>query len=53
MPFIILILLALFSNWLFSETLVLFPVAILDSLKPLTSLTLVVALLALFWCFGE
>ncbi|MEQ8969334.1 MAG: hypothetical protein RIE73_02935 [Coleofasciculus sp. C1-SOL-03] len=49
----ILISLLLIMSWLFSEVLVLFPVDILNSLKPFTSLTLIVALLAFLWCFGE
>ncbi|EDX73726.1 hypothetical protein [Coleofasciculus chthonoplastes] len=53
MPLIILISLLLMMSWLFSEVLVLFPVDILNSLKPFTSLTLIVALLAFLWCFGE
>jgi len=52
-PLIILISLLLIMSWLFSEVLVLFPVDILNSLKPFTSLTLIVALLAFLWCFGE
>ncbi|MEQ9551405.1 MAG: hypothetical protein RIM23_17565 [Coleofasciculus sp. G3-WIS-01] len=53
MPLIILISLLLIMSWLFSEVLILFPVDILNSLKPFTSLTLIVALLAFLWCFGE
>ena len=53
MPLILLITLLLLSSWLFSEVLVLIPLNILNSLKPFSSLTLVVVLLGLLWCFGE
>jgi hypothetical protein len=53
MPLIILITLLLFTSWLFSEVLVLVPLNLLNSLKPFTSLSLVVVLLTFLWCFGE
>jgi hypothetical protein len=53
MPLIILITLLLITSWLFSEVLVLVPLNLLNSFKPFTSLTLVVALLAFLWCFEE
>jgi hypothetical protein len=53
MPLIILITLLLFTSWLFSEVLVLVPLNLLNSLKPFTSLSLVVVLIAVLWCFGE
>ncbi len=53
MSLIILITLLLFSSWLFSEVLVLVPLNLLNSLKPFTSLTLVVVVLAFLWCFEE
>ncbi len=53
MPLIILVTLLLISSWFFSEVLVLVPLNLLNSLKPFSSLTLVVALLAFLWCFGE
>ncbi len=53
MPLIILVTLLLISSWFFSEVLVLVPLNFLNSLKPFSSLTLVVALLAFLWCFGE
>jgi hypothetical protein len=53
MPLIILITLLLFTSWLFSEVLVLIPLNLLNSLKPFTSLSLVVVLLTFLWCFGE
>jgi len=53
MPLVILITLLLFTSWLFSEVLVLVPLNLLNSLKPFTSLSLVVVLLSVLWCFGE
>lgn len=53
MSLIILITLLLFSSWLFSEVLVLVPLNLLNSLKPFTSLTLVVVVLGFLWCFEE
>ncbi|MBE9128242.1 hypothetical protein IQ258_19255 [Coleofasciculus sp. LEGE 07081] len=53
MPLVILITLLLIVSWFFSEVLVLFPLDILNSLKPFSSLTLVVVLLVFVWCFGE
>ena len=53
MSLIILITLLLFSSWLFSEVLVFVPLNLLNSLKPFTSLTLVVVVLAVLWCFEE
>jgi hypothetical protein len=53
MPLVILMMLLLFTSWLFSEVLVLVPLNLLNSLRPFTSLTLVVVLLAFLWCFGE
>ncbi len=53
MPLLILVTLLLASSWFFSEVFVLVPLNFLNSLKPFTSLTLGVALLAFLWCFGE
>jgi hypothetical protein len=53
MPLIILITLLLLNSWLFSEVLVLVPLNLLNSLKPFSSFSLVIALLAFLWCFGE
>ncbi len=53
MPLIILITLLLFNSWLFSEVLVLVPLNLLNSVKPFTSLSLVIVLLLFLWCFGE
>lgn len=53
MPLIILMTLLLLISWLFSEVLVFIPLNLLNSLKPFTSLTLVVVLLAFLWCFDE
>jgi hypothetical protein len=52
-PLIILMTLLLLSSWFFSEVLVLVPLNILNSLKPFSSLTLVVVFLGFLWCFGE
>jgi len=52
MSLIILITLLLWSSWFFSEVLVFVPLNLLHSLKPFTSLSLVIALLAFLWCFG-
>jgi hypothetical protein len=52
-PLIILMTLLLILSWLFSEVLILIPLNLLNSLKPFSSLTLVIALLAFFWCFEE
>ncbi len=53
MPFVILIGLLVVSNWLFSEVLVFFPLDILSAVKPITSLTIAIALIIFVWCFGE
>lgn len=53
MPLFLLIILLLFSSWLFSEVLVLVPLNLLNSLKPFSSLMLVVVVLVFLWCFGE
>lgn len=53
MPLIILLTLLLLLSWLFSEAFILVPVSFLSSLKPLSNLTLILAVLAIVWCFGE
>jgi hypothetical protein len=53
MPLFILITLLLLVSWFFSEVLVLVPLDLLHSLKPLTSLSVFVGLLFFIWCFGE
>lgn len=52
MPSIILILLLLLVGLMFTEALVFFPLEIVNSFRPLTSLSLVVVLLVFLWCFG-
>ncbi|AFZ20876.1 hypothetical protein Mic7113_5226 [Allocoleopsis franciscana PCC 7113] len=52
MPSIILILLLLLVGLMFTEVLVFFPLEIVNSFRPLTSLSLVVVLLVFLWCFG-
>lgn len=52
MPSIILILLLLLGGLMFTEVLVFFPLEIVNSFRPLTSLSLVVVLLVFLWCFG-
>lgn len=52
MPSIVLILLLLLGGLMFTEVLVFFPLEIVNSFRPLTSLSLVMALLVFLWCFG-
>lgn len=52
MSSIILILLLLLSGLMFAEVLIFFPLEIVNSFRPLTSLSLVVVLLVFLWCFG-
>lgn len=53
MPLLILMTLLLFISWLFSEVFLLGPISFLGSLKPFSNLTLLVAVLAFLWCFGD
>lgn len=52
MPSIVLILLLILGGLTFTEVLVFFPLEVLNSFRPLTSLILVVVLLVFLWCFG-
>ncbi|MGC1393539.1 MAG: hypothetical protein WA828_04590 [Coleofasciculaceae cyanobacterium] len=53
MPLLILMTLLLFISWLFSEVFLLGPISFLDSLNPLSNLTLIVVVLGILWCFGD
>ncbi len=53
MPFVILIAVFVLSNWLFSEVLVFLPLDIVSAVKPITSLTIAIAVIIFVWCFGE
>lgn len=53
MPLIILMTLLLVISWGFSEVFVLVPLSFLSSLQPFSNFTLLLALLAILWCFGE
>jgi len=53
MPLIFLMMLLLVISWLFSEVFVLGPLSFLSSLKPFSNLTLLLAFLAILWCFGD
>ncbi|MCP2730887.1 hypothetical protein, partial [Limnofasciculus baicalensis] len=52
-PFVILIAVFVLSNWLFSEFFVFFPLDIVSAVKPITSLTIAIALIIFGWCLGE
>ena len=53
MPLLILMILLLINSWLFSEVLVLIPLKLLSGLTPPSWVSLTVALILFFWCFGE
>ena len=52
MPSIVLILFLLLGGLMFSDVLIFFPLEIVNSFRPLTSLGLVVVLFVFLWCFG-